>query len=854
MNAPETHAPPGPKWKPTALAGGAGLLALAAVLYFALRGSAPSRPRPEPAPPPPSTEAVSEEPAEPLLRLPFAPPPLDNAWRTALPPEPEHPPHFEVTPRGAYAQDAFEDLRDGKLAVLTLGDASKLLVPPALRFKSIPALELVDAVAAYASLDVAWYRNRWVAVLYRKAIDEKVSRMLKDLAATDPAVRAHAAWMGRWVRDPRVFEALLDAARDADSEVARQALRALRAIGWATLLLAHPQRAYPLFQEELKRYGPGRDEACLALSVLDTKTAIAEVGVLLDGWHDSSLESSVASKVLGLLNTGQAFAELERRIKAGEINCIGAAAAHAHFDTPGALKLLAEKWKDEGGKQARPTLAYVLGASRHPDKFKLLPEALNSTENLVARRAIEGLARNGGPKEFDLVLDLLASKHPEAAAAAARTLGLFGAKAWPPLERILEEQKPAYDPKARRFGGAERPYQAALASLGHLGDEQAVAILRRNLSDPDVSLRNAALGGLAMIRGDAVTRMLTEELDHPDSKIAPSLLAGYGKYGGPGAFDLIRRGMPVTPAFSLQDCYAVLAKSDPERALPVVVEALDSADASERQRAKAALEWLDGDDALVLLDEVLKKEGSGAHSTALKVYEKTGATAGLDYLRRRLELLSKPIEFQEASAVGEIGGRGALALLAAPLAGGDDHQVNHVLNMFYRFVGDLDAAGRAEAVRLLLAVNPVHLPAHHESVANYLGILGDESVIPALEAMRFGLKNTTGNRTGLKEIQAMQRIGGPKARAAITRIISDPDDRDALFAVIALGYDGDDEARDLLLARVSIEQNAPVLEAIKKRLALRWPKDAKARDGIRTIDAKLRNLDDPPAKAGAQNP
>ena len=136
-----------------------------------------------------------------------------------------------VTPRGYDAWEAFDELaRQGGPKVLMLGEWwwRPLVVPVELRFKPVDGRKLVEAVAAEYELKVAWVREGKYAILFAGAADQEVARVKDDLASADAAVRREAAWRGGWLRDVRIVPLLVKAAKDADAEVARQAVVGLR--------------------------------------------------------------------------------------------------------------------------------------------------------------------------------------------------------------------------------------------------------------------------------------------------------------------------------------------------------------------------------------------------------------------------------------------------------------------------------------------------------------------------------------------------------------------------------------------------------------------------------------------------
>lgn len=88
---------------------------------------------------------------------------------------------------------------------------------------------------------------------------------------------------------------------------------------------------------------------------------------------------------------------------------------------------------------------------------------------------------------------------------------------------------------------------------------------------------------------------------------------------------------------------------------------------------------------------------------------------------------------------------------------------------------------------------------------------------------------------------ATGRIGGNTAVTLLETAIADQDTR--LSAVVALGDIGGDKARDMLLARLPMEQDRNVLSCITHTLRLRFPNDPAVEKALAdpAIKAKLGN-------------
>ena len=187
-------------------------------------------------------------------------------------------PGVVITPRTHHAWAAFAEIeRKGGPSVAMLGGQGDvtLLVPAEIRFQEVEGRKFIEAVAATRDLKVAWVRDGKCAVLYARCPDIEVDRIGKKLASGNTATRREGAWLAGWQRDVRVVSLLVKAAKDADAEVARQAVVGLRRMGWVSVLMLDATGIELLAADLDSRDSNVRYQAASALGSVGGEKALA---------------------------------------------------------------------------------------------------------------------------------------------------------------------------------------------------------------------------------------------------------------------------------------------------------------------------------------------------------------------------------------------------------------------------------------------------------------------------------------------------------------------------------------------------------------------------------------------------
>ncbi|MEI6148983.1 MAG: HEAT repeat domain-containing protein [bacterium] len=455
------------------------------------------------------------------------------------------------------------------------GRGGNPLVPVDDRHRPIAGRELVRNVARNVGLQVKWLRNGKVAVLFEGATKEEVSSVTKDLTASAPAVREEAAWRAGFLNDPRVVPLLVTASKDADAEVARQAVQSLRRLTWQAVL-ALDDSALEILRAETS-----------AQSIMICWTAFMALGQTGD------------DKALPLLKQNLAHQEAaQRQLAVQALGLMGGMEAAA----------LLEGMCRDSNQCVRAEAAKALGRSRSSDvarTFGLLQSALGDRFAIVrgnAATALGCIADKLSAAQSEQTLEMLgkaiADQNPEVSRQALRASGRLGEKALGHIEKSLHDSDPTV-----RYAAAE--------ALGHVSGEKAWALLTSMLSDQDRGVRGAVYRAAVYNQGTNALGLLKKgiavELDFERATqcgYAPNFVEqALGIIGGNQAKAMIERSAldGGHSVYTYEWRWAIAGTN----AMPSIEQAMNDANPYVRRCAAAALPTVGGAEALPLVEQAL---------------------------------------------------------------------------------------------------------------------------------------------------------------------------------------------------------------------------------------------------------
>jgi len=185
-------------------------------------------------------------------------------------------------------------------------------------------------------------------------------------------------------------------------------------------------------------------------------------------------------------------------------------------------------------ERIRRSAALLLAKMRDTDALSLLLDRLGTERSGVVVQALLGaLGQLGNPAALDAVIEKISAEQSVAAPAAAALAGIASKNvlegdvkdraARALIQRYKRTSKDADGPALR---------EALLTAMGELGGSEFLEALRSGLSDPDATVRLAAVKGLAKIGGTSVGDWLAPMAADPDRGVRQAAISALGQSGG----------------------------------------------------------------------------------------------------------------------------------------------------------------------------------------------------------------------------------------------------------------------------------------------------------------------------------
>jgi HEAT repeat protein len=491
-----------------------------------------------------------------------------------------------VSPRGAWAWPTFKELaHKGGPKVSALGRICELYVPAEMRFRPVAGRQLVEAVAAGRGFNTIWLRDGQHVIIYAGAEkDEDLQRVEKELSSTNALVRRNAVWDGVRTWDVRAVPLIAKAAQDENADVVREAMAGLETLGWDNVFLLLGDAALPLAAMRLKSRDEYSRKALACGLALGGEGAIPLLELAMAEWHGrggSGLARHDAVWAMGQIGGEKARAILQKALGDSDINL-------RRYSAPCAMGR-------PGDDQALPILEQLL---RHQDAG-------------IRAGAAAALGRVGGKRAIELLEKAIADPDLTVRLSARLTL-LWQGPAEKKL-RLLEQalgdrDKIMRETAAYALGGAwddshsgGREY-ANGAETGVLDRNQVLVLAKKATRDQDERVRGAAVMSLGRIGGDEALALLRDLFAKDSSTyVRSAVLASLGSLGDKRATAILADALTHSRDREIRSaaCYGLAIASDPT-AVPLLAKA-----ASESGDAWEALLMIGGDDVFAAAEKEL---------------------------------------------------------------------------------------------------------------------------------------------------------------------------------------------------------------------------------------------------------
>lgn len=395
-------------------------------------------------------------------------------------------------------------------------------------------------------------------------------------------------------------------------------------------------------------------------------------------------------------------------------------------------------------KEARPEVrAEVLEALRNrgiPEVVPLILELLHSgkADDGTRQMLAESLQHSPSPEAQEALVTLLTrNPAPKLRATAARALGSFRSDgATKALLAALRRERDA------------EVVSALISALEELHDPQAVEPLCVLLStSPDDWLRRQAAEALGRLGDRRALQPLVKALGskhEPWVNIDETVIEALGELGDP-------------------------------HAIPVLLQSLKRGDTSLRDKCATALGRLHATEAVDALIELAVKR---QNKNALEALGAVGDQRALPVLLNAFKSANPALRSGAAAALGRLGHRDAVTLLAQGLATEKSDSVRGVI------VSALGELGDPRALPALRGALTAKGASYREQLAWALGHCGDATVVPDLQT----LLDDPEERVRFAAAMGLAEIGDAASAQALRAKLTDAEENTRIAAAFALAF------------------------------------------------------------------
>ncbi len=475
--------------------------------------------------------------------------------------------------------------------------------------------------------------------------------------------------------------------------------------------------------------------------------------------------------------------------------------------------------------------AEALGEARNRGAVRPLFEAALFDEEISVRQAAaKALAKLDPEEALRLFLQALRKDNPATRTAAAEAIAYLGIPA--ALEPLLQ---------LALFEKGEGVRRAAATAMGVLDSEKALALLVEALEDADPQVREAAAKALEYMGNPATLEPLFQvALFDKGGGVRRAAATAMGALDSEKALALLVEAMEDTdPQVRKAAAKALEYMGNPAALEPLFQVALFGEDESVRRAAATAMGALDSEKALALLVEVLEDTDPQVREATVKALEYMGNPAAL-------EPLSQVALFDESDIVNEIAADAMIAVhakravllmlesLHSPSSAERETAAKILGHQFRRAViSDSSVAEqvRNELIGVILYDEIVGV--RQQATISLLWLDSQESLLPVAEALegedahaRFATTRALEHADSLTS-QAAAEVLGDLVLSDLLGSFGDPTALEALAVVLARGNEAARNAAmrilDSLDGRVEELENGALAVFMESRVSTITP-------------------------------
>ena len=292
-----------------------------------------------------------------------------------------------------------------------------------------------------------------------------------------------------------------------------------------------------------------------------------------------------------------------RQLKSGTAGARRRAAKELWRDpNPRGLTALAEAVLMDEDPEVRQIAASALGRSHDPARYEPLLKALHDTNPDVIRSAMLGLRRSGDERVIPALIPLLEHRDFTVRATAGQTIDTIR---WVPKERnerIAFYIAKGWFERAAASGidaipllqltietGPVSTAMRAVEALGIIGDPSVIKLLRSSLRSAETAVCIASADALGKVGGQEAVEALTGCLTSNLTQLRAAAVASLGRLGAAEATGLICKMLLDKEWEVRREAVTALGKLNNPEAVEPLAKALEDVDSDVRDAAALAL-------------------------------------------------------------------------------------------------------------------------------------------------------------------------------------------------------------------------------------------------------------------------